>query len=74
MRWWWYPPCLRERVIVNLIDSPEEAFRGVLWSYGGGWLTFRDVEALAPNAVATKIDGEVIVHVSKVAYFQVVTP
>jgi hypothetical protein len=68
--WWWHPPCLLERVIVNLRDNPDEAIDGVLWSYRGGWLVLRDASALTGGSAPTKIDGEVIVHVDRVAYFQ----
>jgi len=74
MRWWWRPPCVLQRVIVNLVDSPDNALQGVLWRYRWGWITLRDAAALAAGQQPTKIDGEVVLHVSRVAYFQVVTP
>jgi hypothetical protein len=74
MRWWWHPPCVLQRVIVNLIDNPDEAIQGVLWSYRGGWITLRDAVALSAGQNPTKIDGEVVMHRSRVDYFQVIAP
>jgi hypothetical protein len=69
----WRPPCRLRRVIVNLTYAPTEALQGVLWSYRGGWITLRDASGLTAGKHATPIDGEVIVHRSNVAYFQVVS-
>jgi len=74
LRWWWHPPCVLDLVIVNLVDAPDEAIRGVLWSYRGGWITLHDAYALTAGAEPTKIDGEVIVHRDRVAYFQKLLP
>jgi hypothetical protein len=74
LRWWWHPPCVLDLVIVNLIDAPDEAIKGVLWSYRGGWIVLRDAQALTSGAEPTQIDGEVIVHRDRVAYFQKLTP
>lgn len=68
---WWRPPCLLRRVIVNVTYDPSEALQGLLWSYRGGWLTLREVSALKVGQPATKMDGDVTIHQSKVAYFQV---
>jgi hypothetical protein len=68
---WWRPPCLLRRVILNLQHDATEALEGVLWSYRGGWLTLRDVSGLKAGQPATPIMGEVIVHRSNVAYTQV---
>jgi hypothetical protein len=73
-RWffWWRPPCLLRRVIVNVTYRPDEAIRGVLWSYRWGWLTLKECEGLTVGQQPAPIDGDVTIHVSKVAYFQVV--
>lgn len=60
------------RVVVNLRENPNEGFRCVLWSQRGGWLTLRDVEALASGQPATKMIGDVVIHVDRVAFFEVV--
>jgi hypothetical protein len=60
-----------QRVIVNLTFNPNEALQGVLWSQRGGWLTLRDVSALTSGQPPTKIDGDVVIHVDRIAYMQV---
>jgi hypothetical protein len=54
--------------------NPNEALQGVLWSWRGGWLVLREVEALSAGVPPTKVDGDVVMHSSKVAYFQVLAP
>jgi hypothetical protein len=73
MRWlcFWRPPCLLRRVLVNCTHDSTEAFEGVLWAYRGGWLTFRDVSAIKVGQAAAKLPGEIVMHRSQVAYFQV---
>jgi len=61
-------------VIVNVTYNPQEAIQGVLWSARGGWLTIRDASGLTPGSEPTPIDGDVVIHTSKVAYFQVLAP
>ena len=70
----WRPPCRLRRVLVNLTYSPSEALQGVLWSYRGGWITLRDAAGLAPGKSPTPIDGDVVLHIRNVAYFQVLDP
>ena len=69
MRWPWDPPLLRV-VIVNLKDDGSTAIRGVLWNRGP-WFTLRQAEVLKANVPPTPIDGEVVVHRSNIAFFQV---
>jgi hypothetical protein len=69
--WYWRPPCLLRRVLVNVTYNPNEALQGVLWSHRQGWIVLRDVEALTSGQPAVKVDGEVVMHVDKVAYFQI---
>jgi len=73
MRWWWHPPCVLDRVVVNLRNTPDEALRGIFWSMRGGWITLRDVTGLVTGREPTPIEGEVIVHVDHVAYIQKIT-
>jgi hypothetical protein len=70
MRWWWHPPCVLSRVIVNLRGHSDEALQGIFWSMRGGWITLRECQGLTSGQEPTKIDGEVIVHVDQVAYIQ----
>jgi len=71
--WWlWRPPCLARRVIVNFTHSPDEAVQGVFWSWRWGWITLRDVSALTSGQPPQHVDGEVVIHVDKIAYFQVI--
>jgi hypothetical protein len=73
MRWlcWWRPPCICRRVICNVTYNPNEAISGVLVSSRGGWLTLKEAAALTAGQPPAPIDGDVTMHVSKVAYFQV---
>jgi hypothetical protein len=68
---WFGPPALLRTVIVNLKDDPTVALRGVLWSWRGPWLIFRDAAALKAGANPTPLDGEVIVHRANVSFMQV---
>lgn len=70
--WLWRPPCVLRRVIVNLVHSENEALQGVLWDYRRGWLTLRDVSALTSGREPQRVDGEIVIHVDKIAYLQVV--
>lgn len=75
LQFYWRPPCVRQRVIVNVTHNPNEAIRGVLWTFGrGGWLTLKDAYGIIPNAEPTKIDGDVVLHASRIAYLQVLDP
>lgn len=71
MRWllWWRPPCLLRPVIVNLTDN--NAIEGVLWQSRGPWLVLREAKFLAPHATPQAIDGEAVVHRSRVSFIQV---
>lgn len=73
MAWpWQQPPCLLRVVIVNLKDDPTTALRGVLWQTRGNWLVLRNASLLRVNAAApSELDGEVVVHLSNVAFLQV---
>jgi hypothetical protein len=68
---WWRPPCLLRRVIVNLKDNRDLALRGVLFRSRGAWLCLHAVEALHAQRPAARMDGEVVVHRSNVAFLQV---
>jgi hypothetical protein len=70
----WRPPCERQRVILNVTYNPQEALQGVLWSTRGGWITLKQPHGLTAGQAPTPIDGDVVIHVSKVAYFQVLAP
>jgi len=59
------------RVIVNFTDAPNEALQGVLYEWRRGWITMRDVDALTTGQPPQHVDGEVVIHVDRVAYFQV---
>lgn len=73
MRWlfWWRPPCLLRRVIVNFQHDSTEAIEGVLSSSRGPWLTLRAVSALKAGQTPAAMVGDVLVHRSNVAYLQV---
>lgn len=56
---------------MNLKDDPSTAIQGVLWSSRGAWLTFKDAALLKPGVPPTKMDGDVVIHRSNVAFMQV---
>jgi hypothetical protein len=58
------------RVLVNVTYNEHEALQGVLWRYRWGWIVLRDVSGLTAGQPPTKLDGDVVMHVDKVAYFQ----
>jgi hypothetical protein len=70
--WWNRAPCVLQRVVVNVTYNPNEALRGFLWAQRGPWLMLRNVEALAPNEAPSKVEGDVVIHVDRVAFMQVV--
>jgi hypothetical protein len=76
--WWWRllgaPPCILHTVIVNLKDDPTTALQGVLWSAHGPWFTLRHASILKSGDAPTAADGELIIHRTHVAFFQVVEP
>jgi hypothetical protein len=69
--WFWRPPCLLRRVILNFTHEPTEALEGVLWSSRGPWLTLRDVSAIKQGQPPLKVVGDVVIHRDHVAYLQV---
>lgn len=68
---WWRVPCLRQRVVVNLKNDRDLALRGWLSETRGAWLVLRDVDALHVSTPSTRVDGDVVVHRSNVAFIQV---
>ena len=68
---WWRPPCLLRPVIVNLVSDPEHALKGVLWQCRGAWLVLKDATVLKAGSPALKVDGEVVIYRSNVAFIEV---
>jgi small nuclear ribonucleoprotein (snRNP)-like protein len=68
---WWRPPCLLRQVIVNLKDDASTALRGVLFAARGAWLVLVDVSLLKAGAAPARVDGEVVIHRTNVAFIQV---
>lgn len=69
-RWWWEHPAKLRTVIVNLKQS-DEAIRGVLWSNRGAWIVLKDAYLLVEQKEPMKMDGEVIIERTNVAFYQV---
>jgi len=69
MQWPWRAR-LRRRVLVNLKDDATQALRGVLWNQRGRWFVLRQADLLKLGAEPTPLDGEVIVHVTNIAFYQ----
>lgn len=82
---WWRPPCLGRRVVVN-VDGDEAAYEGVLWASRGEWFTLRDVQQLPPDKPPLLVDGqpigdrpsspisvtgEIVIHRARVLFLQV---
>ena len=72
-RWlfFWRPPCLHRRVIVNFTHDETEAIEGILWSYRGRWLTLKDASGLKSGQPPAKLPGDVILHRARIAFLQV---
>jgi hypothetical protein len=69
---WWRPPALLRRVIVNFTSDPTEAIEGVLWSYRGGWLTLKECAALkAGQPPAKMMPSDAVVHRDQIKFLQV---
>ncbi len=69
---WWQPPAMLRRVIVNQISDTSVSLSGVLWQSRGPWLTLKDVAMLRPGAPPIPLDGETVIHRDQVAFLQVV--
>lgn len=60
----------RKKVIVNL--KTDKAIEGICWAQRGSYLVLREA-VLHEGNQAAQIDGEAIVDVSNVDFYQVVT-
>ena len=69
--WWWRPPALLRRVIVNLRHDSTEAIEGVLWASRGPWLILTDASAIKAGQPTVKLVGEAHIDRANVAYLQV---
>lgn len=71
---WFYldrPPCLSQRVIVNLSGDPETAYNGVLWRSRGSWIVLKDVRAMRSDGKVTVVDGETVFPRGQILFMQV---
>lgn len=59
---------LRRQVVVNLDDG--SAVQGVLFAKSGPLLVVKNATVLEPKAEPVKVDGDVVIERSKVAYIQ----
>ena len=66
----WRHPALLHVCIVNFKDDKNTALRGVLWNTRGSWIEFRDCALLVQGQPPTKLDGDVIVPVTNIAFLQ----
>jgi len=65
----WRRTALKRNVIVNLKSG--ESFRGVLWTKSGPLLILKNAYLFASSASEpAKVDGEVLVERSNVAFIQ----
>lgn len=71
--WWWQPPCLLRRCVVNFTYSETEAIEGVFYAYRWGWLTFKDASALKGGQPPVKLPGDQVIHRDRVAFLQVLS-
>lgn len=65
-------PCLRRRVIVNLVDG--EAFDAVLFDHAGAWLTLKKATHIGIDGKTMPLDGDVVIECAKVDFIQVLSP
>lgn len=59
---------LRRQVVVNLDDG--SAVQGVLFAKSGPLLVVKSATLLEPQAEPMRVDGDVVIERSKVAYIQ----
>jgi hypothetical protein len=69
---WWRPPCVLRTVVVQLVHDDTLAIEGVLWAVRGPWFTIARARLLKAGLEPSRVDGEVILHRSNVAFVQVV--
>lgn len=67
----WQPPAMLKECIVNLVGEDGLAYRGVLFGYRCGWLTFKHVYALRAGAEPAKVDGDIVIHRDRIDFLQV---
>lgn len=68
---WWRSPFHLKAVIVTLQSDDDTAIRGVAWQTRGAWIVLKNAELLRPHADPLKIDGDVVIARSNVAFVQV---
>lgn len=69
VRWWTWRPVVKHRAVVQMVDGT--AFDGAIMSRRGALLVMSDVTARIPGG-EQRLDGQVVVERSRVAYMQVV--
>lgn len=57
--------------MVNLQGDEAKAYEGVLWSSRGQWLTLRQVTVHRAGSPSAAMDGEMVVHRSRIDFLQV---
>jgi hypothetical protein len=68
---WWRPPCLLRTVFVQLAHDETQAIEGVLFSVRGPWFTVARARLHKAGTEPSRVDGEVILHRSNIAFIQV---
>lgn len=61
----------KRTVIVNFVDDPSQAMKGVLWETTREHLVLKDAQLLANKMTPTKVDGDVVIYRNRVAWLQV---
>jgi len=57
--------------MVNLVQPPDEAIRGVLWQSRGPWLRLKDATGYKIGHPPQAITGDVLIERTNVAYIEV---
>jgi hypothetical protein len=70
---WWRPPALLRRVIVNFRSSENEAMEGVLVRSRGPWLILADASALKAGQPPMKLPGDIHIPRDDVKFLQVLS-
>ena len=73
MRFWFWParvPCLRRRVLVNLVDDGDKAITGVLFDQCGDWLVLKDASMVQAKGQPVPLDGDVVIECRRVDFIQ----
>lgn len=68
--WWFRRKFARRQVYVNAKNG--NAYKGILWDQGGGYIVLKECELFEPGAQPIGVDGEVAMLESNIEFIQFV--